>query len=54
VSVDLEQDGDAVPGAAGDFSGGHPALSHREAAAPKIGSHSAPKIGHEKAQRPAL
>jgi hypothetical protein len=28
VGVDLEQDGDAVPGAAGDLGGGSPELSH--------------------------
>jgi hypothetical protein len=26
VGVDLEQDGDAVPGAAGDLGGGHPGV----------------------------
>jgi hypothetical protein len=33
VGVDLEQDGDAVAGAPGDFGGGAPALSHRDTAA---------------------
>jgi len=31
--VDLEQDRDAVPGAAGDLGGGHPEFSHRDTAA---------------------
>jgi hypothetical protein len=30
VGVDLEQDDDAVPGAAGDFGGGHPAFRARD------------------------
>ena len=33
VGVDLEQDGDAVPGATGDLGRGLPELSHSEIAA---------------------
>ncbi len=33
VGVDLEQDGDAVPGAAGYLCCGNPELSHRDTAA---------------------